>query len=184
MKIEKYILEEILGWKYCGQFSQLPKSVIVFAPHTSCIDAFYGTLCFRSIGINYMIMSKKELFFFPMSIVMRLMNCVPVRGVKGHNAIRKACSVINSSDSIHIVICPEGTRKPVEKWNPGFWYIASRADVPIVVAYLDYEKCEYGVKGVIDSDLGVAFSFARMNCYYQDVKAYHPEKFLLPKISN
>ncbi len=183
MVIEKFILTNILGWKCKGSFPQTPKSVIVFAPHTSYFDAIFGTLCLRSLGINYTIFSKKELFFFPMNIVMCMLNARPVRGVKGHNAIYEACEMFNAEDNIHLVICPEGTLKPTEKWNPGFLYIASKSHIPVVAVYMDFEKHEYGVKGFISDNYDKKDVFSKLRDYYSGVNAYNPEKFVLPKIN-
>lgn len=184
MVIEKFILTKILGWKLKGDFPQTTKSVIVFAPHTSYFDAVYGTLILRSLGINYKILSKKELFFFPMSIIMNFLNAIPVRGVKGHNAIFEVSDLINSNDNIHIVICPEGTLKPNDKWNPGFLYMASKSNVPIVAVYMDFDKHEYGVKGFITNNYDKRDVFHKLRRYYTNVTAYYPEKFVLPTLTH
>jgi len=59
-----YILTNILGWKIKGEFPVLKKSVVIFAPHTSYWDGFYGKLYLMQLGINYKFLSKKE-FFYP-----------------------------------------------------------------------------------------------------------------------
>ncbi|MCD6346120.1 MAG: 1-acyl-sn-glycerol-3-phosphate acyltransferase, partial [Bacteroidales bacterium] len=128
-----------LGWKIVGEFPDLKKSIIIFAPHTAHIDAIYGKLGFIELGIKYLFLSKKELFFFPMNIVMRKFGSMAVRGVEGKNAIYQVVDILNNTDELHVVISPEGWIKRVTKWNKGFFYMAQKTKVPIVVAYLDYK---------------------------------------------
>jgi 1-acyl-sn-glycerol-3-phosphate acyltransferase len=53
-----------LGWKITGEFPEIKKSVTIFAPHTAHIDAIYGKLGFSEMGVKFLFLSKKELFFF------------------------------------------------------------------------------------------------------------------------
>jgi hypothetical protein len=45
----------------------------------------------------------------------------------------------HARETFVLAIVPEGTRKKVNKIKTGFWYIAKRADVPIICWYLDQE---------------------------------------------
>lgn len=181
MSLEHFILTRLLRWRISSSFPDISKSIIVFAPHTSYWDAVIGKLVLRSYGVRHALLCKKELFHFPMSIVMHLFGGIPIGGVKGHNAIHEAVTTLNDAKEMHLLICPEGQLAPTDRWNPGFYYMAVKADVPIIVAYMDYGKREAGVKGVI-SDLHdqneVYHQLAEM---YRDVTACHPDQFLLPK---
>jgi 1-acyl-sn-glycerol-3-phosphate acyltransferase len=139
----------VLGWKITGGYGDLKKSVTIFAPHTAHIDAIYGKLGFTELGVKFKFLSKKELFFFPMNLVMKRFGSIPVRGVQGKNAIYQVVDLLNSSEEMHIVVSPEGWIKRMDKWNKGFFYMAQKANVPIVVAGLDYGKKEMGVFRVI-----------------------------------
>lgn len=147
--ISGFILKDILGWKIKGDFPHLKKSVTIFAPHTAHIDAFYGKLGFSQLRVKYLFLSKKELFFFPMNIVMKKFGSMAVRGVKDENAIYKVVKILKENDELHVVISPEGSIYRVKNWNKGFYYMAKKANVPIVVTSLDYQKKEMEVKGVI-----------------------------------
>lgn len=138
-----------MGWKLTNEFPNLKKSVVIFAPHTAHIDALYGKFGFNELGIKYLFLSKKELFFFPMNIVMKKFGSMAVRGVKGKNAIYQVVTILNNTDELNIVLSPEGRIRKVESWNKGFYHMAKKANVPIVVAYIDYEQKELGIKGVI-----------------------------------
>lgn len=181
--VSGYILTTVLGWKITGEFPQLKKSVVIFAPHTSYYDAFYGKLFLNEIVVKYIILSKKELFFFPMNILMKWYGSVAV-GVKGENAINKIAKILQESQSAHIILSPEGSRKKVIKWNKGFYYMASKAKVPIVVIYLDYKKKEIGIKGVIENLENVNAVMNQVNTMYKDISAMYPDKFSIDQSTN
>jgi 1-acyl-sn-glycerol-3-phosphate acyltransferase len=174
-----FILVNILGWKIVGEFPNVKKSILLFAPHTSYFDALLGKLYLIEIGIPYVILSKKELFFFPMNIVMKLFGSIPVRGVKDKNAIYCVSQMLEESQDLHIILSPEGTRQKMIKWNNGFYYIANKAEVPIVVGYLDYKKKEIGIKGVVDSHENIKTVMQQINSMYKDVAPKYPKNFSL-----
>ncbi|NLA25458.1 MAG: glycerol acyltransferase [Bacteroidales bacterium] len=177
--ISGFILKNLLGWKIIGEFPNIKKSIVIFAPHTSYYDALYGKLFLNEIGINHNFLSKKELFFFPMNIVMRLFGSIPVDSLKYGNTIYEISHLIEVNKSLHIILSPEGTRKKVLKWNKDFYYMAYRAKVPIVVGYLDYKKKEIGIKGVIENLENVNTLMNQINIMYKDISAKYPEKFSL-----
>ena len=167
------------GWKINGDYGELKKSVTIFAPHTAHIDYYYGKLGFTELGVRFKFLSKKELFFFPMNLVMRGLGSIPVRGVKGQNAIYQVVEMLNNCDELHIVVSPEGWIKRMTKWNKGFYYMAQKANVPIAVASLDYEKKEMGVKKVINDISDFKTTIKEINTIYKDVKGKNPKQFAL-----
>jgi 1-acyl-sn-glycerol-3-phosphate acyltransferase len=168
-----------LGWKITGDFPDIKKSIIIFAPHTAHIDALYGKLGITEIGINYKFLSKKELFFFPMNLVMKKFGSIAVRGVKDKNAIYQVVELLNNSDELHIVISPEGHIKKVSDWNKGFYYMALKAKVPIIVASLDYKVKEMGIKGVIYEIEDYNSVINQINSLYSGVSGKRPDQFVL-----
>jgi 1-acyl-sn-glycerol-3-phosphate acyltransferase len=168
-----------MGWKVVGEFPDIKKSIIIFAPHTAHIDALYGKLGVTEVGIKFKFLSKKELFFFPMNLVMKKFGSIPVRGVKGQNAIFKVAEMMKENDELHIIISPEGWIRKVEKWNKGFYHMARKADVPIVVAYLDYAKKEVGIKGAIYDTEDYNSVVQKMNEMYKGVTGKVPENFVV-----
>ena len=168
-----------MGWKVVGEFPDIKKSIIIFAPHTAHIDALYGKLGVTEVGIKFKFLSKKELFFFPMNLVMKKFGSIPVRGVKGQNAIFKVTEMMKETDELHIIISPEGWIRKVEKWNKGFYHMARNANVPIVVAYLDYAKKEVGIKGTIYDTEDYNSVVEKMNKMYKGVTGKVPENFVV-----
>ena len=185
--ISKFILLRLLKWKIVGEFpTDVEKSIIIFAPHTSYWDGFLGKLFFLSIGIKHKLLMSKKYFWGPFNWIFRSLGFLPVDGVKGHNAILETVKMFESGDHLHILICPEGHLRLILKWNPGFLLMARRANVPIVIGYLDYAKKEAGVKGIIPKEVvqDTDEVWKRITDAYEGVTAKYPENFKLPENMN
>jgi 1-acyl-sn-glycerol-3-phosphate acyltransferase len=77
------------------------------------------------------------------------------------------------------VLSPEGQLAKTIRWKKGYYYMAVRANVPIVVGFIDYKRKEIGVKGVIDNLNSIEAVRREVAELYSDVLAKYPEKFSL-----
>lgn len=177
-----FMLTKLTKWTFRGDLYGISKSIVIMAPHTSYWDGIIAKCFLLKLGVRHNFLSKKELFRFPVGLFLRWFGCIPVRGVKGHNAINDICRMMGQNTSLHVVIFPEGGFAPTEQWNPGFYYMAVKANVPIVVAYIDYKQKEVGVKGVIYDTSNIQQVYQEIRELYDGVTAKHPENFKLPKI--
>lgn len=176
--ISKFILS-LFGWKITGENNLPNKSVICVAPHTSNWDLFLGLIVYKSMGRTASFLIKKEWFFFPMNLLFKSLGGIPVDRSKKTSLTEQLAQVYEEKDEFQLAITPEATRKKNTEWKKGFYFIAQAANVPIVVAALDYGKKEAQFKmvftptGDVDADLIVIKS-----CY-EGVTAKHPELFSL-----
>jgi len=175
-KLAKFILL-ILGWKTKGSFPNLNKSIVIFAPHTSYWDSFYGKLFFMQTNVNHRFITKSDYFKFPQNILLNLYGSIPV----SHNGkyVTEIAQLIESHNKIHIVISPEGQLAKTNRWKKGFYYMANTANVPLVVGYIDYQKKEVGIKGIINDVDNIETTFSKINEMYKDVEAKYPKEFVL-----
>ena len=60
----------------------------------------------------------------------------------------------------------------------GFYYIAQKANVPILMAYFDYKKKEAGFKGVFYPTGDADKDIRDIREHYRGVTACHPENFV------
>lgn len=168
-----------LGWKITGNFPNLDKSVVIFAPHTSYWDGFFGKLFLMQLDINYKFLSKKEFFKFPLNLFFKAYGSIPVSQNKEY--IDEIAKIFNETESLHIVLSPEGQLPRTNHWKKGFYYMASRAEVPIVVGYIDYKKKEMGIKGVITDIGNMSETIIKISTMYKNVNAKYPKDFALDK---
>jgi len=174
---------KLLGWKIIGEFPDIKKSIGIFAPHTSYMDALIGKLYINELGINHKFISKKELFVFPGTFLMNKFGSIPVDTKNGRTIILSVASQLKKSEELHIVISPEGKFAKTTKWQKGFFYMAKRGKVPIVVSSIDYEKKEIGIKGVIYDVSDIDLVMKQVNKMYEGVIGKHPENFELETIT-
>ena len=168
---------KMIGWKAVITVVEPPKSVICVAPHTSNWDFVIGKFFYWSVNRKSGFLMKKSWFFFPMGILFRHMNGIPVDRSKKTSVTDQVAEEFNKHDTFHVAITPEGTRKLVKKWKMGFYYIAIKSNVPIQLAYIDYAKKEMGITAIIYPTGDEKADMAKIHSFYEDVHAKNPEKF-------
>ena len=138
--LAKFIYYKLLGWKTVGEFPKLDKCVVAVVPHTSWVDFFLGLLIRRVINqeINYI--GKKSLFNPPFGWFFRWMGGAPIDRSKSSDTVTAIANIFNEKEVFRLALSPEGTRKKIEKWKTGFYYIAKAANVPIVLVAFDYGR--------------------------------------------
>lgn len=181
-KICKWILK-ISGWKVVVTTEEPKKSIICVAPHTSNWDFIMGELYYTAMGRKSSFLMKKSWFFFPLGNLLRALGGVPIDRSKRTTVTDQMAEEFKRHDTLHLAITPEGTRGFVKKWKMGFYYIATKANVPIQLAYFDYAKKELGITEIMYPSGDESADFAKIKEYYKDVQAKFPEKFNLSAIN-
>lgn len=158
------------------------KCVVCAAPHTTNLDLFIGKLFYGARGRKTSFMMKKEWFFFPMGIFFKAVGGIPVNRGRKTPLVDQMVQVFNTSKKFHLAITPEGTRKPNPHWKKGFYYIALRANVPIVLVGIDYPtKTIFATKAILPSG-DLEKDMQEIKHYFKDFRGKHPENFRLDGI--
>jgi 1-acyl-sn-glycerol-3-phosphate acyltransferase len=131
------IMMRLFGWRIAGKFPDIPKFVLIGAPHTSNRDFILFLGVIFSLRANVRFMGKAELFRFPVGWFFRYCGGVPVDRRKSTGLVEQMVKVCNESEKFILVIAPEGTRHHVREWKRGFWHIAKNAGIPVVLAVVD-----------------------------------------------
>lgn len=126
------------GWRVVGTLPDVPKVVIIAAPHSSNWDGIWGFAAKLALGFDVRILGKAELFWWPLGSLLRALGVMPVDRASPHGTVQQVVDLVVDSDRIWFALAPEGTRKRVERWKTGFWKIAHGAQVPILLAYFHY----------------------------------------------
>ena len=136
----RWFFNQILNWKMIGTFPTLPKYIVAVVPHTSWVDLILGVIVRNISGESINFVGKKELFGPLTGWFFRALGGTPVDRSKSNNLVDAIVQIFNSKSEFILGLSPEGTRKKVEKWKTGFYFIAKGAKVPIVMATLDFEN--------------------------------------------
>ena len=175
------ILLKITGWKLIGQAPAEKNFILAVLLHTSYWDFFVGKMFNLYLGFPIFFMIKKEAFIFPLGYLLKMAGGVPVDRKKQGVTMLQILDRFGSGHQFVLSIAPEGTRKKVNHWKPGFWYFATKANVPIVPVGLNYKtKTAYIGEAIYmtndrDSD------FERLKNVYRtfDMHARYPDQFQL-----
>jgi 1-acyl-sn-glycerol-3-phosphate acyltransferase len=126
------------GWHMVGTFPDLPRAVLIAAPHSSWWDGVWGMLFKVALGIDIAFMGKRELFRGPLGWLLRQLGGFPIERDAARGLVEQVARRFDAGTPFWIGIAPEGTRKRVARWRSGFWHIARTAGVPIVPVAFDY----------------------------------------------
>jgi 1-acyl-sn-glycerol-3-phosphate acyltransferase len=141
--IYKWIFFRLMGWKIVGTIDEnITKCVMMVAPHTSWHDFYLGIFSRGVTGIEINWVGKKELFRFPFGGYFKYMGGAPLDRTGGLNKVDAIAEVFKKKAVFRLAIAPEGTRKKVTELKTGFYYIAMKANVPIIPVAFDYAKKE------------------------------------------
>ncbi len=178
MKLIAKLYFAIIGWKtFNGIPAHVPKYVMIGAPHTSNWDfpITMGALLIMGVKVNYL--AKKELFKFPLGIIMRYFGGIPVdRRKKNTRMVDNMINEFKLHDKLVLLVPPEGTRGYVKEWKSGFYYVALGAGVPIGLGYLDYAKKEAGIAKLFYPTGDYMKDVEEIKTFYRGIQARHPER--------
>jgi 1-acyl-sn-glycerol-3-phosphate acyltransferase len=142
--LARFIYFKILGWNYTGNlnFSKdtVKKAVIISAPHTSYSDFFIGLYLRKIVGVKTNFVAKKELFTWPFGYYFKKVGGISLDRTSGQNKVEAIADLFKEKEEFRLTLAPEGTRKKVSDWKTGFYYIAQKANVPIIMFTLDFKN--------------------------------------------
>jgi 1-acyl-sn-glycerol-3-phosphate acyltransferase len=177
------LIFKLNGWKIVGTVpAEIKKAVVIAAPHTSNWDFVYAVAIFKMLKLKIRYLIKRELNFFPLSILLKNTGAIPVERSKSHNLTDEIVNMLKSSDELLVAIPAEGTRSRVEKWKSGFYYTALNAGVPVLPGYLDFKKKEGGFGAPIYLSGNKEEDMKKLRDFYSDKTGKYPELFNLEAV--
>jgi 1-acyl-sn-glycerol-3-phosphate acyltransferase len=169
----------LLGWQVQGALpTHASKSVLIAAPHTSNWDLPFTLMVAFILRLNVYWMGKSSIFKWPFGPVMRWLGGIAVNREKSGNLVAASAAAIRAADGpLQLVVPPEGTRGKVREWKTGFYFIAAQAQVPIVLAFMDYERKVGGLGPVFQPTGDVTADMVTIKRFYAPIKGKYADKF-------
>jgi 1-acyl-sn-glycerol-3-phosphate acyltransferase len=133
------------GWRMIGEFPDLPRVVLIAAPHSSNWDGIWGFAAKLGLGLDIKILGKRELFWWPLAPLLRALGVIAVDRSRSAGVVDQVAEMIRGSERLWFGLAPEGTRRRVEHWKSGFLKIARAADVPVLPVYFHYPDRVIGI---------------------------------------
>ena len=154
------------GWRVAGPLPDVPKLVLIAAPHSSNWDGIWGFAAKLALGFEVKVLGKAQLFWWPLGPLLRRLGVIPIDRSSPQGTVEQAVDMIRRSERIWYALTPEGTRRRVEKWKSGFWKIAHEAQVPILPAYFHYPDRRIGVGPLFATTGDMAADIAALRAWY------------------
>ena len=177
---------KILGWKIVldGDVNNLDRCILVVAPHTDNLEYILGNFAYWVLGKPLKVIIKDEHTKAWYGFVVKALGGIGIDRSQRNDLVNFVDQQFKKED-FSLVITPEGTRSRVPKWKKGFYFMALRSKVPIVLGAGDFGRKEIHLGKVISvHDLETkTYEEIMAECedYYKDIIPSVPENWN-PKI--
>lgn len=170
---------KLAGWQVQGQLPpEARKAVLIAAPHTSNWDLPYTLMVGFALHLRLYWMGKASIFRFPFGGLMRWLGGIAVDRSQSNNLVAASAAALRAANGpVQLAVPPEGTRGATRHWKTGFYFIAREAQVPIVLAYMDYERKISGLGPVFQPTGDVERDMATIKAFYAPFKGRNARQF-------
>jgi 1-acyl-sn-glycerol-3-phosphate acyltransferase len=171
---------KLMGWKSTGSFPHhLKKYVVIVAPHTSSWDFVIGLLFRKTLRLEHArFLGKHQLFRPPFGFFFRWLGGYPVDRTSSHNLVDQVVKIFDDHEEFVLALSPEGTRKRVGKLKTGFYNIARKANVPIIMVAFDYTHKEAIISPPFETTLDEQADFKKILDFFRPIEGKYPENGL------
>jgi len=178
-KIFAKFLFKIYGWKLVGKIPvEIKKYVLIAVPHTTNMDFFLAMPTMWSLGVPGKFLIKKEHMDAWYGPLIKWMGGLGVdRKNQSLDFVEQLKKIVADHNQLAMLFTPEGTRKRVEKWKTGFYRVATAVDIPIILAYADYQDNEVHIGHVFNPSGDFVKDFEYMENFYKNITAAYPENY-------
>ncbi|WP_117880625.1 1-acyl-sn-glycerol-3-phosphate acyltransferase [Aureibaculum luteum] len=168
----------IFGWKFTyPEKFKVDKCVMLAAPHTSNWDLIYALAVYWKAGVESKFLIKNVYTKGLHGYFFRWLGGIGVDRSKVNNLVDYAVNLFNTQEKLILMIPAEGSRKWVEKWKTGFYYIAKTAKVPVGLGFLDYTNKIAGVGKIVDITGDFNHDMTIIQDFYKDIDGKFPEDY-------
>lgn len=165
------------GWHLQMRFPDEPKMIVLAAPHTSNWDGFFAIIALIAMNLKLGLFVKHSMFRWPFSGLLNTFGAIPINRTAAGGLVGQTVQAFREQPQLLIGLAPEGTRGHAAKWKRGFYLIALEARVPIVCAYLDYQRKVAGTGLTLMPTGNYASDLEKIQAFYRTVTPKRPENF-------
>jgi len=125
-------------------------------------------------------MGKASIFRAPFGGLMRWLGGIPVDRSQSTNLVESSAQAIRDAEqALQLIVPPEGTRSKTRHWKTGFYHIALNAQVPIVMAFMDYANKRSGLGPLFEPSGDIDADMAAIKAFYKPFKGKNADQFEL-----
>jgi 1-acyl-sn-glycerol-3-phosphate acyltransferase len=143
---------------------------VIAAPHSSAWDAIWGLAAKVGIGLGIVFIGKKEAFWGPVGWILSRLGGMPVDRSAPGGIVEQVAAEMIRAERMWFVLAPEGTRRAVEHWKPGFWRIAKAAGVPVFCVGFDYPSKRIMLGELVELTDDMEADMKRIRALFKDYR--------------
>jgi 1-acyl-sn-glycerol-3-phosphate acyltransferase len=165
----------LFRWNIEGEAPAPAKYVLIAAPHTSNWDFIFLLAFAAHFRVRVSWLGKLEMFRWPFAGLLKRLGGIPVARTASGNLVAQLAALFAEHETLALTVPAEGTRGYVDHWKSGFYHIASAANVPIVMSYLDYPRKNGGFGPAFLPTGNVARDMEAIRTFYKGKEGKRPE---------
>jgi hypothetical protein len=177
--MKKRIAKSILWlfrWRLETHVLPEKKAIIMGYPHTSAWDFPLSILTFWALELDVKWMGKQSLFQGRMAPLFRALGGLAVDRSGGKNTVQSVAELFQEHETLLIGITPSGTRSRSPHLRSGFYHMAHKAGVPLLLASMDFKKRRATLLESIHLSGNVTADMDRIREIYGEVRGKNPEQ--------
>jgi 1-acyl-sn-glycerol-3-phosphate acyltransferase len=167
----------LTGWRFEGKVPNLPKLVLIVAPHTSNWDFPVGLQAKLALRLGGTFIGKHTLFRWPLGVFMRAIGGIPVDRAAATGFVSEVARLLREAERMTVVLAPEGTRKRIPQWKSGFYRIAVEAGAPILPVGFDYSRKVVFFAPLFNPTGDYEKDLSELRSYYRPEMGKRPEEY-------
>ena len=172
------IILKIIRWRVVGSIpSDQRKYVLIVAPHTSNWDFVLFVLAVSVLRLKPSVLIKSTLFVGPLGWFLRYCGGIPVNRSQASSLVSYIASIYQENEDFVLIVTPEGTRSPNANWKRGFHHVATAAQVPIVIVYVDSVIKTIGVEGMMEPSDDVDGDLIKLKKFFDTKSGLKPKNY-------
>ena len=178
LRVLSKIILKIIRWQVIGSLPEDQKKyVLIVAPHTSNWDFILFVLAVSVLRLKPSVLIKSTLFVGPLGWFLRYCGAIPVNRSQASSLVTYIASIYEERDEFVLIITPEGTRSPNPNWKRGFHHVATTAEVPILVVYVDSAIRTIGIEGLMEPTDDADADLRELKTFFDAKRGLKPQNY-------
>ena len=164
------------GWQIAGDIPSSGRYVLIAAPHTSNWDFVWTMATAIVLEVRLSWFAKHSIFKPGVGWFFRRWGGIPIQRQEVADRVSFMAERLKAADSMVLLVAAEGTRSQAPHWKSGFYHIARKAGVPIVLGFLDYRRRRVGFGPAVQTSGDVRADMDQIRAFYADISGKFPDK--------
>ena len=178
LRVISRVILKIIRWRVVGSIpTDQRKYVLIVAPHTSNWDFVLFVLAVSVLRLKPSVLIKSTLFVGPLGWFLRYCGGIPVNRSQASSLVSYIASIYQENEDFVLIVTPEGTRSPNANWKRGFHHVATAAQVPILIVYMDSVIKTIGVEGMMEPSDDVDGDLIKLKKFFDTKSGLKPKNY-------